>query len=231
MSTDILSIRLGITNSYLLRGAKGIIMIDAGPPGKINAFKRHLARLYIMPSDIKLIVLTHSHFDHIGTAKDIQELTGAEVLIHEAEKKLIEEGKFDPPEGVTFWGKLSMKIISPFTRRIKPAPPSVNIVAGNDDISLLDYGIDGHVLHTPGHSAGSISVLLATGEAFVGCMAHAALPLRASPGLPIYAWNIDVLIESWKKIIEKGARIIFPGHGNPFPVEVMKKIIYAAKPG
>ncbi len=229
MSTDILSIRLGITNSYLLRGARGIVMVDAGIPGKIKAFKRQLARLYIMPKDIKLIILTHSHFDHIGTAKEIQELTGADVMIHKAEKKMIDDGKFMVLEGTTFWGKLSLKILSPFTGLIKFIPPAINIIAGDEDISLLDFGIDGNVIHTPGHSAGSISVLLKTGEAFVGCMAHAALPLRSSPGLPIYAEDINILIESWEKIIEKGARIIFPAHGKPFSVEIMKKIISTRK--
>jgi hydroxyacylglutathione hydrolase len=67
--------------------------------------------------------------------------------------------------------------------------------------------------------------LLDTGEAFVGCMAHNNLPFRLRPGLPIYALDIDSIKANWKLIIDKGAKMIYPGHGNPFPVEVMKKIL------
>jgi hypothetical protein len=48
---------------------------------------------------------------------------------------------------------------------------------------------------------------------------------RLRPGLPIYALDIDSIKANWKLIIDKGAKMIYPGHGNPFPVEVMKKIL------
>jgi hypothetical protein len=54
MSTDIFSIKLGLNSSYLLRGIKGIIVVDAGNPNKIKAFKRKIAELLIRPQDIKL---------------------------------------------------------------------------------------------------------------------------------------------------------------------------------
>lgn len=181
--------------------------------------------MYIMPGDIKLVILTHSHFDHIGSAKDIQDITGAKFLAHEYEKKLIEEGRFEAPEGANIWGKFTAKLFFPFVSRISFPIPEVDIVTGNDDVPLSDFGIDGSVIHTPGHSPGSVSVLLKTGEAFVGCMAHSGLPFRTSPGLPIYVGDIKLLIKSWEKIINKGARIIFPSHGSPFPVDMIKKII------
>ncbi|MGQ9620530.1 MAG: MBL fold metallo-hydrolase [Bacteroidales bacterium] len=225
MSTDILSFRLGITNTYLLRGTKGIVMIDAGNPGKIKAFKRSLSKLYILPGDIKLIILTHSHFDHAGSAKEIQEFTGANLLMHESEKRALEEGRFFIPEGVTTWGKISAALFLPFVKRISFPLPRIDIVTGDEDFLLTGFGIDGTVVHTPGHTQGSISVLLRTGEAFVGCMAHAGFPFRSVPGLPIYAQNISMLKGSWKKIIAKGARVIFPAHGKPFPLDLIRKKI------
>ena len=50
-------------------------------------------------------------------------------------------------------------------------------------------------------------------------------PFRLRPGLPIYALDIATVKENWKLLIDKGAKMIYPGHGNPFPVEVMKKIL------
>ena len=85
MKSEIFRIKLGLNSCYLIRG-KDIVMIDGGMPGKLRVFKRKLERLDINPTDIKLIVLTHSHFDHSGSAREIREFTGAEIAVHESEK-------------------------------------------------------------------------------------------------------------------------------------------------
>jgi glyoxylase-like metal-dependent hydrolase (beta-lactamase superfamily II) len=198
-------------------------MIDAGPPKKINAFRRKLSRLYIPPGEIKLIVLTHSHFDHAGSSRDIQDLTGARVLIHELEKDALKEESLSELKGNTTWGKIVLKLLLVFFRKVSFPLPRIDIITGNEDMPLFEFGVDGYVIHTPGHTKGSVSVLLTTGEAFVGCMAHAGFPLRSTPGLPVFAEDINLLKESWKKIIDRGARIIFPSHGSPFPVDIIRK--------
>jgi hydroxyacylglutathione hydrolase len=223
MSTDIFSLKLGLNSSYLIRGVKGIVMVDAGMPNRIRVFKRKLARLYIPPGEIKLIVLTHSHFDHAGSSKDIGELTGARIVIHESEKEFLENKGFAFIKGVNTWGKISEKLFFPVLRRIGFDRPVSDIIMKSEDIPLYEYGVDGKIIHTPGHTVGSISVLLDTGEAFVGCMAHDGFPFRLTPGLPIYAGDISEVKKSWRMLIAKGARIIFPGHGNPFPVDIIKK--------
>jgi hydroxyacylglutathione hydrolase len=225
MSTDIFSLKLGLNSTYLIRGVKGIVMVDAGVPNKIRAFKRKLARLYIRPADIKLIVLTHSHFDHAGSSKNIKDFTGAKIVIHEAEKELLENNGFAFIKGINTWGRISEKLFFPILRRMRFENPVPDIQMSSEDISLNEYGIDGKIVHTPGHTSGSISVLLDTGEAFVGCMAHDGFPFRFTPGLPIYAEDIQRVKESWRMLISKGARIVFPGHGNPFPVEIIKEYL------
>jgi len=222
MSTDIYTIKLGLNSCYLIRGS-GIVMVDGGLPGKINAFRRKLAKFYIHPDSVKLIVLTHSHFDHVGSAKEISDYTGAKILINESERVNLEEGQFIMPRGTTTYGKITRFMLFPFLKNIPYKRPKADITTGDEDFSLSEFGIDGQVIHTPGHTHGSISVLLATGEAFVGCMAHNGFPFRSMPGLPIYAENIAAVRESWKKLIGRGAKIIFPGHGDPFSVEVIKR--------
>ncbi len=44
-----------------------------------------------------------------------------------------------------------------------------------------------------------------------------------TPGLPIYAQDINAIKENWKILIDKGVTTVFPGHGKPFPVEIMKR--------
>jgi hydroxyacylglutathione hydrolase len=223
MSKDIYTLKLGINSVYLIRGSKGIVMVDAGTPNKIRSFKRKLARLYIHPEDIRLIVLTYSHFDHAGSAKEIQDYTGAKVLMHESEKVYFDDGSFAMPKGVTIWGKITLPLFFPLFKKISFAKPKVDVVIKNNELSLNEFGFEGRIIHTPGHTPGSISLLLDSGEAFVGCQAHNGFPFRTGPGFPIYAQDIEKIKESWKVLIEKGAKIIFPGHGNPFPVDIIKR--------
>ena len=200
-------------------------MVDAGTPNKIRVFKRKLSKLYINPRDVKMIVLTHSHFDHAGSAKEIKELTGAKIVIHESEKDYLEGNGFVMPKGVNTWGRITRQLLFPFFKKIPFSKPKADIVLGDDEMSLNEYGIDGKIIHTPGHTQGSLSILLDTGEAFVGCLAHSGFPFRVGSGLPIYAQDIEKVKESLKMLIKRGARIIFPGHGNPFPVEIIRKKI------
>jgi glyoxylase-like metal-dependent hydrolase (beta-lactamase superfamily II) len=111
-------------------------------------------------------------------------------------------------------------------RFIKVKAIKADIILDNHEYSLNEYGINGRIISTPGHTAGSVSVLLNSGEAFVGCLAHNRLPFTLHPSLPIYADNVEQIKQSWKKIINEGAEIIYPAHGKPFPVELIKKYIY-----
>lgn len=221
MASDIFSLKLGLNSCYIIRG-KNTIMVDGGMPDKINVFRRRLKRLYIHPEEIKLIVLTHSHFDHSGSANAIREFTGAKVVIHESEKAFLENREFAMIKGVDTWGKITLPLLRPFFKRISFPEVKPDIIV-TDEYSLNEFGIDGSILHTPGHTQGSLSILLNTGEAFVGCLAHNGLPFRLNPGFPVYAQDLDLLKKSWRLLISRGANMIFPGHGNPFPVEVIIK--------
>lgn len=86
-------------------------------------------------------------------------------------------------------------------------------------LSLKEFGIPGKILYTPGHTYGSVSVLLETGDAFIGCLAHNKAPFVLRPRLPIYAKNIELLKKSWHTLLDQGVTTIYPGHGKPFPVE------------
>ncbi|MHC4604958.1 MAG: MBL fold metallo-hydrolase, partial [Planctomycetota bacterium] len=84
------------------------------------------------------------------------------------------------------------------------------------DNLLKGIGIDGVILHTPGHTSDSISVLLSDGSAFVG---DAAMNFLRGTGVghrPIYIEDINTVYESWRKLRERGARVIYPSHGRPF---------------
>jgi glyoxylase-like metal-dependent hydrolase (beta-lactamase superfamily II) len=164
---------------YALR-SKGVILIDGGDPHKIENLKHGLERASIKPQEIKLILLTHGHWDHIGSTKEIQALTGAKVLLHQKDMHFLGEAHISQPPGFTTWGKIIIAMLSLYTSNPHIPTFEVDMVAGDDEISLAEFGIPGRVVHTPGHSWGSVSFLLDGGQAFVGDLAMNMFPMRFS---------------------------------------------------
>lgn len=93
----------------------------------------------------------------------------------------------------------------------------------SDEMPLEDFGLAGRIIHTPGHTRGSLSLLLAGGEAFVGDLAVNYLPFNLSPVFPPFADDPEGLIRSWNMLLEKDARTIYPGHGRPFSAQILRQ--------
>lgn len=218
------AIRLGIDNCYLIHGER-TILIDGGMPKHGEHFLKALERLSVRPAEIQLIVLTHGHWDHIGSAKEIKEITGAPVALHLLEKDWLEKSLKPLPPGATIWGHVFVNIMAAFMPFVHVPPTNVNVVLGDEAFSLSEYGVPGVVVHTPGHSMGSVSVLLDTGDAFVGDLAMNGFPLRLGPGLPILAENMPKVRESWKVLLDRGAETVYPAHGKPFSADVIRRAL------
>jgi hydroxyacylglutathione hydrolase len=221
VNIDIFPIPMMFDTIYAVKSG-GSILIDGGDPHKLGKLKRGLERASIQPGEIQLIILTHGHWDHIGSAKEIQAFTGAQILLHQKDMHFLEETHPSQPPGFSIWGKFIIACINLYTSFIHISPFKVDVIAGDDEISLEEYGIPGKVVHTPGHSWGSISVLLDSGQVFVGDLAMNMFPMRLSPGLPIFGDDIHTVKKSWQKLLEMGARMVYPAHGKPFPVEALK---------
>lgn len=223
MSIQIHPIQMGIAKSYIIQD-KGVIMIGDGSPKKIKKFKKGLEKTSIKPEEIQLIILTHGHFDHAGAAKELKEITGAQIVMHHLDKDFLEKGLKNRPPGLTTWGCFLRHILNAFYAPFAHFPvANVDVIVGDEGMTLAEYGIRGKILHTPGHTSGSISVVLESGDAFVGCLAMNALPLSTKPSLPIFGEDAQALKESWKLVLAQGAKTIYPAHGGSFSAEIVRK--------
>ena len=216
-------IPVGICNCYLLRGER-TILVDAGAWSGMPAFVSRMKELNVDPKQIDLILLTHGHWDHITNLSEIREMTGAKVAIHGQDQFMVESGEPPFPAGATAYGRMmswsSKRLIHPHLPKIK-----VDMVLDDNGLALAEHGIPGKVVYTPGHSMGHSSIILDSGDAIVGDMAMNAWFLRLTPGLPVLADDIKMVVQSWKKILPMGIKRIYPAHGMDFPVEVMQKEI------
>jgi glyoxylase-like metal-dependent hydrolase (beta-lactamase superfamily II) len=224
MSLNIHPIKLGVSCCYVIKG-QGTILIDGGAPKQARNFMKGIECLSINPKDIQLIVITHGHWDHIGSAKEIKETTGAKIALHRNEKDWLEKSLMPLPPAVTLWGCIFAKIMAMFMPLVHVPATNVDIVLGDEELSLVDYGIPGRIISTPGHSMGSVSVLLETGDTFVGDLAMNGFPMRIGPGLPIFAEDLQKVKRSWQLLLDKGAKTAYPAHGKPFSADAIRRAL------
>jgi len=228
MGVKIYPISLGMCHCYVIQD-KGTILIDCGSTKQIDHFKKAIKTLSIDPQDIQLIIITHGHYDHISLAKEIKDLTGAEIAMHNQDRDWLEKSQSQsPPPGVTHWGRILHKTLFALTSKSSISTISttnVDVIVGDEGLNLNKYGISGRIIHTPGHTPGSVSVLLETGKAFVGDLMMNGLPMRFGPGLPIFAEDLQKVKESCKLLLDQGVDMIYPAHGKPFPADVVYRCI------
>jgi hydroxyacylglutathione hydrolase len=222
MSVEVRCLQGEITNCYLIK-EQGLILVDAGPSQKSEQLLKKLQALSVNPKDISLIVVTHAHWDHIGSLAEWKEIMGAKVAVNQREKEWVEKALKPQPKILSLWGLLpgiSSRIMAA-AFRFSGTP--VDLALTDDGMSLEPFGISGSVIHTPGHTHGSMSVLLDTGDAFVGDLAMNGPLMRFGPGMPSLGDDPKVVKASWRLLIDRGAKTIYPAHGRPFGADVLRK--------
>ncbi|MBN2028566.1 MAG: MBL fold metallo-hydrolase [Actinobacteria bacterium] len=183
------------------------ILIDAGAGGAPRKLVRNLDELGYSPGDIKLIVLTHCHIDHIGGAAFLSEKYGLPIAIHSLDAPAVEEG--DSRRTAANWYGMEL---SPMKVRYHLEGAGGSIDAGASPMRWI---------HTPGHTPGSISLCMDNGmyKILFGQDIHG--PFYASFGSDIDAWA-----ESMRKLLELDADILCEGHFGIFrPASEVKAYI------
>lgn len=212
------TVRLGSTNTYLVRGKTGWLLVDTGIRGKEHQFFRHLEQLGIEPEQIRLIVITHGHFDHVGALGAIKARCGCPAAVHRLDAPLLVSGRIEIPPGITAVGRLFSRIgrkhpvLMSRLYRFEAVEPEISVTT---EMNLTEIGFPVRLIPTPGHTAGSLTVLARDGKAFVGDLAFNVL--RGMGGyLPPFGDDAETIRDSLRRIRESGARKIYPAHGFPF---------------
>ena len=136
-------------NAFLVAGDDGLTLVDVGWAGAPAVLLAALAELGRRPGDIKRIVLTHAHPDHVKGAAELRERTGAKILIHQADAPWLEAGRV-PAEGRS--GALGRLIDRLPALHWRPVTPDGLLTDGQ----LIDGSNGLRVVHTPGHTPGHV---------------------------------------------------------------------------
>jgi hydroxyacylglutathione hydrolase len=199
-------------NSYLIHSQDETIIVDTGMPGNDARILDYTKGLGIEPSSISTIILTHPDIDHSGSVAKLKELTNAKVAIHEADApRLSGEKQLKEVKGVV---GLVIKVMGVFIR-FSPVRP---------DMLLKDSDkIDGvTIIHTQGHTDGSVSVYI-PGEAL---LVGDALRTTRNESLQLPPMTIDLekAKESIRKISDLSYTCLLPGHGPPLKPDASTKV-------
>ena len=206
--TSIYTLTPARCNIYVVSRHSRIIIIDTGINFDRSRIEHALERRGIVP---EAIVLTHTHFDHAGNAAWLAREYGAEVIVQEAESDFLARGDTPIPSGTY---PLTKGIVS-IGRKIGPAfkyDPCTADHIFTDTFDLNRFGINGYVLHTPGHSPGGATIIIDDLMAIAGDSIIGTVP--GSP-FPPFADDVDELLRSWKKLLDTGCQTFLPGHGKP----------------
>ncbi|MFF7442085.1 MBL fold metallo-hydrolase [Streptomyces sp. NPDC008122] len=208
-------------NAYLLLGRRPVI-VDAGTPGSAGTIRDHIVRHGVDPADVALIVITHGHIDHFGSAAELHRLTGAPLAGHVADLVPYRSGRVRLPYLPTGPMGRVMDRNKKLHVRAEPFDPHL-LVEGETD--LKDFGIEARIMPTPGHTAGSVSVLTDDGDLVAGdLVANSFMGLiPGRPANPPFHDDPQRNLASLRAMLALNPTALHVGHGTPLDPDRVRR--------
>ncbi|HEU5218643.1 MAG TPA: MBL fold metallo-hydrolase [Gemmatimonadales bacterium] len=182
------------TNFWVVSAGTSRLLVDLGWPGMVAPLLANLERKGVPLAEIKYGLATHYHIDHAGAAEDLKR-RGMTLLVTEEQVSSIPQMK----------------------QWTKPSDHYTEIsAAGNRVLACVDsrgflakLGIPGEIVHTPGHSDDSVTLVLDNGWAFTGDLTPESMVAQEDP---------LVVAQSWQLLRDRGATTVYGGHGPVHPL-------------
>ena len=192
ISPTIVNVGYRSTNFWVVTAGRSRLLVDLGWPGKAAALFANLERMGVPLSEIRYGLATHYHIDHAGAAQDLKGRGVPLLVMREQEQAIPLMKQFTKPADN----------YTEITTR-----DNVVISCAESRAFLAKIGIDGEILHTPGHSDDSVTLVLDIGCAFTG-----DLTMESMASLE----DAAVVAASWQMLRDRNVTTVYPGHGNPY---------------
>lgn len=195
-------------------------MVDTGVPTSEKKIIKQLKKQGIKLDDIGLIIVTHGHIDHFGSAKELKDILKVPILMHQLDKVALQTGK-SMLETLKSNHKIWDFVLKPKIAKdiASQCFPDI-ILNGDQEYDLSTFGINGKVIHTPGHTPGSLSVVLDDGSAIIMDLASSGIFLggiafHSRMKHPPFHDNLEQVKNSINHILSLNTKIFYLGHGHP----------------
>jgi len=191
----VIPVSLGMVKVFILTGNRPVL-VDAGTTGKAAQMLAGLERHGVKPEAVSLILITHAHADHYGGLTELRKVIPAPVAVHRLDAGSLRAGA-----------------------RIEPD------VLVDDELELRQYGVAGTAIWTPGHSRGSLSVIMESGEAVVGDLVLPRFMAFGPPAIAFWAASREDSIASIRRVLDLKPSIILTSHGGPYRPEALAVLV------
>jgi hydroxyacylglutathione hydrolase len=206
---EIIQILSGRSNVFLLTNREKNILIDTSVSRKWNRLQWTLDKLGMHAIDY--LILTHAHFDHAANANKIRKKYNALVIIQKDEASYLSNGDNILPKGTTIFTRPIVNILGKrLFSRFKYEPCKYDLLV-DSYFDLKNLGFIGYLIHTPGHTIGSMSLIVDNEIAIVGDSMFGVFKWSI---FPPYAENPEQMIQSWGKLLETNCSKFIPSHGT-----------------
>lgn len=206
--------RFSVGQAYLWRDGDELTLVDAGTPGSGPAVVEAIEGLGLRARDVRRVVLTHFHSDHVGGAGEVAALTGATVLAHHLDAPMVRGEVPGPAPVLEDWevpifAETSKDVPKPTEQRVYAA--EVREVTDGD---VLPFGGGAHVVGAPGHTRGSIGLhlpehcVLFTGDAIANTPETGVL-------LGVFNQDAGQAVASFHRLAALDSDMACFGHGDP----------------
>lgn len=205
----IIQLLSGRSNVFLLTNGEKNILIDTSPGYMWNSLVKRLKRFNV--KSIDYLILTHTHTDHAENSGRIKEVFNASVIVHKNEADRLTSGNNVIPQGTNLFTRVMVNLLAKrLASKFNYEPCKYDFLV-DTVFDLNDFGFNAYIMHTPGHTDGSMSVIIDNEVAIVGDTMFGVFKWSV---FPPYADNIKQMINSWGKLLETGCNVFLPSHGS-----------------
>lgn len=211
-------LKWGFSNVYLVSFKDHDILVDTGPSAMRGTLMKQIETLGLKHLDA--LILTHTHFDHTGSAAVLKRKFGMPVIVHRSEASCLETGLSPLPHGNMLLTKFFYSLGAPrVEHKFKVEGVKPDILA-DEVLDLSVFGINARLVHTPGHSKGSMSMIIDEQLAITGDTCVSVFPGKAFP-----PWADDpvALLKSWKLLLDTNCEVFLPMHNRAIDRKTLQK--------